>query len=95
MKETIPRVCMDDLVTENTSPFHVRRYKAPGCYENIVGKPLTDRRISHYEANGWYSAEMRAARKEIAAKRKMDKIKKAKRSGNFDIADDGRLIYRP
>lgn len=51
---------------------------------------LTDKKIWKYEQAGYYSAAFKEARKELwkrnAAKR---------RSGNFDLTDDGRMIYRP
>ena len=50
---------------------------------------LTDRKIAQYEKRGYYSADFRAARKEAWQR------KAKKRSGNFDLTDDGRMIYRP
>jgi hypothetical protein len=59
-------------------------------------KPLTDRKIAKYEALGYYSPEYRQARKDLI-ERKADKreARRKAREGNFDIAGDGRLIYRP
>lgn len=48
--------------------------------------PLTDKQIDKYERQGFYSAEYRKARKEQMQK---------KRSGNFDVQKDGRMVYRP
>ncbi len=54
--------------------------------------PLTDRKIDRYEKLGYYSPEYRAARRELQERKA---AKRANRQGNFDIASDGRLIYRP
>lgn len=51
---------------------------------------LTDRKIAQYEKRGYYSADYRQARREL-----WQRQAKKKRSGNFDISEDGRLIYRP
>ena len=53
---------------------------------------LTDKQLAKYEKLGWYSAEFQKARKDAWTRKK---LKQAKREGNFDIAADGRLIYRP
>lgn len=53
---------------------------------------LTDRKIAQYERKGFYSAEYRAARKELMERKAK---KQLNRSGNFDVAGDGRLIYNP
>lgn len=88
MEPQVPGICMDSDASEFTHPLHVRRYKIPRCYDNIVGKPLSDRKIEQYLASGWYSADQKLARKERAEK------KKNRRRGNFDDRD-GRLIYNP
>lgn len=95
MKETTPTLCMEDSVTDLTSPYHYKRYKTPSCYDNIVGKPLSDKRINHYQSAGWYSAEAKFARREAAKMRAENKARKNRRSGNFEIAEDGRMIYKP
>lgn len=81
---------MDSTATDLTHPNHIRRYKTPRCYDNIVGKLLTDRRIAYYQGRGWYEADARAARKERAEKR----ARKQNKSGNFKL-EEGRLIYCP
>lgn len=53
--------------------------------------PLTDRAIEKYRAAGWYSPELKQARRDLNEKRR---LKQAVRSGNF-ISDNGRLIYSP
>jgi hypothetical protein len=85
-----PGVTMDSSANDLTSPSHVRRYSTPRCYDNIVGKLLTDRRIAYYQKRGWYDADAKAARKERAEKR----LKKQNRTGNFKL-EEGRLIYCP
>lgn len=52
---------------------------------------LTDKTIQKYQEQGFYSAEYKAARRELAEKRSK---KRVVRDGNFDIVD-GRMIYRP
>jgi len=54
------------------------------------GEKLTDKQVEKYEAAGYYSADLKAARRELADKRAK---KRAERDGNFD-AVDGRLVYR-
>ena len=83
---------MDSQNSDWTCPAHYKRYKAPRCYDNIVGKPLTDRRIAHYENRGWYGAEAKQARKERAEKRFQKQTRKE--PGNFQVVG-GRLIYCP
>lgn len=56
---------------------------------NPRGKPLTDRRIEFYKKRGFYSAELRQARKELQDRKRM------KRLGNFITAADGRQVYSP
>jgi hypothetical protein len=65
----------------------------------ILKGPLTDRAIDRYKAQGWYSDEMRAARKERQAKKAEQRQRAAarrgeKRGGNF-IVREGRMIYSP
>lgn len=52
---------------------------------------LTDKQIRKYEEQGWYSVEFKEARRE----RMLKQSKSRKREGNFDVAEGGRLIYRP
>lgn len=59
-------------------------------YFNIIGQPLTDKRIAHYEARGYYSAEFREARRQHMAKKS-----KVRRAGNFMTLEDGRMVYSP
>lgn len=82
-----PSICMDDTHSDLMAPEHARRYRTPNCYTNIVGKPLSDKKIAKYEAQGWYKDENKAARKARAEKR-------GKRS-NFSQSPEGRLIYNP
>ena len=58
----------------------------------LIRGPLTDRKIKKYEAQGWYSAEFKQARK---AKMENKRIKThLRRVSNF-FEHDGRLIYSP
>jgi len=61
-------------------------------YSNIVGLPLTDKRIDFYKERGWYSSEFREARRELQA---MKQKRQAKRSGNFIEMIDGSLVFSP
>lgn len=65
-------------------------YRTGRPLENVVGKRLTDRRIAKYEKAGWYSPEMKQARKALA-ERKAGR----KREGEYIRMEDGRLIYSP
>ena len=65
--------------------------RSPSDWHNIVGKPLTDRKINHYAAQGWYSKEVRDYRRERNARAM---AKKQEREGNF-VLSSGRLIYNP
>jgi hypothetical protein len=51
---------------------------------------LTNQKIARYEKLGYYSANFRQARRELWSRRAAKR-----RSGNFDLTDDGRMIYRP
>lgn len=82
-----PPICMDDQRSDLMAPEHARRFRTPNCYTNIVGRPLTDRKIRKYERAGWYSAENKAARKARAEKRQA--------RSNFREGPEGRLIYCP
>lgn len=57
----------------------------------ILRKRLTDRKIAQYEREGYYSPEIKAARRELWAKRA---AKRAQRDGNF-IVSEGRPIFSP
>ena len=57
----------------------------------LMGKPLSDRKIAEYQKRGWYSAEYRAACRDLMVKKK---AKQLERDGSF-IKDGGRLIYSP
>lgn len=92
MKSTTPSISMDSRFTDWTSPSHCRRYSTPRCYDNIVGKPLTDKRIRFYEESGWYGSEQKEARLARAEK----KLKRqTRREGSFTLNEQGRLIYNP
>lgn len=41
--------------TDWQHPEHVHGIKSPRIFDNIVAKPLTDRRIDHYISTGFYS----------------------------------------
>jgi hypothetical protein len=51
--------------------------------------PLTDRRIEYYRERGWYSEELRRARRERMAR------KGPRREGSWLIMEDGREVYSP
>jgi hypothetical protein len=57
----------------------------------LMRGPLTDKKISQYARRGYYSTDLKEARKTLADMRAK---RRAKRSGNFDLID-GRMIYRP
>lgn len=56
----------------------------------IRGK-LTDKQIDRYIKAGYYSSDYRKARKEYWKK----KAERRRRFGNFEQAEDGRLVYNP
>lgn len=58
----------------------------------VMKGPLTDKKIEQYRAAGYYSKEFREARKELMQQKA---AKRQKREGNFNVAEDGRLIYAP
>jgi hypothetical protein len=58
----------------------------------ILKGPLTDKAIEKYKKLGYYSKEMRDARRELQARKA---AKRMKREGNFLVANDGRLIFSP
>lgn len=62
-------------------------------FDTVVGKLLSDKRIRKYERMGFYTAEFKRQRKEVAARRQARN--RSAREGNFVKADDGRLIYSP
>jgi len=72
------------------SHYHARGLQSQK-FNNIVGKPLTDRKIAKYEAQGYYSAAVRQARRE---RREAAQKARAKRVGSF-LEVEGRLIYSP
>ena len=53
--------------------------------------PLTDKRIAEYQKRGFYSAEFREQRRELAARRSK---KRERREGNW-VERDGRMVYSP
>ena len=53
----------------------------------VQKKPLTDKAIEKYIKAGYYTGEFKEARRELMKR-------KGKRTGNFEKAEDGRLIYR-
>lgn len=74
-------------------PNHTR-LKSSKAFDNVIGKPLTDRVIAKYEEAGWYSADAKRARLDRAEK-KFKQQKRDSREGNFVLSEDGRLIYSP
>jgi hypothetical protein len=74
-------------------PNH-RKVKSCGAFDNVVGKPLTDKVIKKYQDLGWYSADQKNARRERAEKRTKEQLRRTNKSGNFHLVD-GRLIYSP
>lgn len=61
----------------------------------LITGPLTDQKIAKYQKRGYYTAEFRAARKELMVKKAAKRKQWHERNDNFRIADDGRLIYSP
>ncbi len=77
---------------ENGNPYHAKKVK-PAWNENRLlrrGK-LTDKAIKKYMQLGYYSAELREARKELQRKKQ---ARRDKREGNFDVRE-GRMIFNP
>ncbi len=52
---------------------------------------LTDKKIEKYRKQGWYSPELKQARRELNERKRM---KSERREGNF-IVSDGKLIFSP
>lgn len=67
-------------------PLRARRF------DNMVGAPLTDKKIEKYREAGYYSQAYREARKE-AMERKRNR--RFKREGNFLVYPDGRKVFAP
>jgi hypothetical protein len=61
----------------------------------ILKGPLTDRAIDRYQRQGWYSAEMKQARKERQEKKEARRARAQKREGAFLVMNDGRKVYSP
>ena len=61
----------------------------------IIGEPLTDKRIEYYQERGYYSEEVREARRELRTMRQKRKEDRLNRHGNFLTLLDGRQIYSP
>ena len=79
---------------EHGDPFLYQAARVrPGWTDAMFlrGEKLTDRKISRYEERGFYSGEVRDARRELAKKRA---AKRSERDGHFDVVG-GRMIYRP
>ncbi len=72
-----------------TFTFDDHRPMRSGWNEAMLlrGRKLTDADIRRYERKGWYSEELRQARRDLQPKR-------TKRSGNF-LERDGKLIFAP
>lgn len=62
----------------------------------LVRGPLTDRKIEQYRKQGWYSAEFRAQRATILARKKHQfRNIECNRDGNWIIDTEGRMIFSP
>ncbi len=69
----------------------------PGFREAMLLRrgPLTDKQISKYQAQGWYTAEFKEARRSLMDKKTAKtQAYLAKREGNFTLTN-GRLVYNP
>lgn len=77
---------------EHGDPGDATKLKSTWNEAKLIRKGyLTDRKIRRYEKLGYYSDEYRKARRERMEKKK----KKTRREGNWEITDDGRMIYKP
>lgn len=57
--------------------------------------PLTDRQIEKYRREGWYSSELKEARREMLARREARRSGGGPvREGNF-VRVEGKLVYSP
>ena len=74
------------------SPSHYRMRSGWNPAVFIMRGPLTDKKIASYERRGFYSPELREARRQLRDK-KNRQILSPKRDGNFMTMPDGRLIY--
>lgn len=70
--------------TDWQHPEHVHGIKTPRIFDTIVGKPLTDRRIDHYIANGFYS-NRRSYQRELRKVRAVQEVLRPK--------GEKRLVY--
>jgi hypothetical protein len=62
----------------------------------ILKGPLTDRAIAGYQRRGWYSREMKEARKARAAEKAARRQRaQQRREGNFLIGKAGQAVYSP
>ncbi len=61
----------------------------------ILKGRLTDRLIQRYQKMGFYSEEMRQARRDRQEKKKARRMKAMQRDGNFLVGRDGERIYSP
>lgn len=64
------------------------------CEAMLIRGELTDRKIDRYIKQGFYSEELKTARRELQAKRKAQREARDQQNQNF-IQSDGRLIYNP
>ena len=67
--------------------FRERHIRSTWRCSGTIG-PLTDKKILHYHKEGYYSIEIKEARKEFLER-------KYKHRGSFIDMGEGRLIYRP
>jgi hypothetical protein len=74
-------------------PNHIK-VKTSKAFDNLVGKPLTDKVIQKYQDSGWYDLDSKMARRERAEKN-FKRQKRDNREGNFVISDEGKLVYCP
>lgn len=78
----------------NSNSFKFDQPRLRSSWSTSIGLfkgPLTDRKIAKYQAQGYYSAELKAARRDFAAKKA---ARQSSRDGSF-IKIEGRLIYNP
>ena len=70
-----------------------RRARLPSSWRGqTVGKRLTDARIRHYEAKGFYAQSFKDARKALIERKKAARLR---REGNWVFGESGNLVYCP
>ena len=87
----IPNVAKANFEHDRAHPTNWQPIRAGFRSDVLIRRgKLTDQKIARYEKLGYYSADFRQARRELWNRRAAKR-----RSGNFDLTDDGRMIYRP